>query len=168
MSQAPYDVPAIKQNRWLFIYIPLMKKALILLALLTVLFSCKKETQRYGDPLIGKWHLRADTLITYNNGVATSTQINPYTNSADHDLEFEATGQFYIYNNVPYPTPPTWAVTGSSLTLTYPAYTMGTATMPATSSAATVRMLDQNRMVLFFQNYTNSGGTTSVQDFVKL
>jgi hypothetical protein len=62
---------------------------LIIVCMITVLTSCKKENEVKNDGLIGKWQLVA-TLDSFNGG---STWVNVPAQAA-HTLEFKTDGSF--------------------------------------------------------------------------
>ena len=114
--------------------------------------------------LIGKWHLVADTVLTFSRGALIKTDYNTNTKASLSDLEFALGQMLYLYNNETYEIQPTYDSAGSSVTLNLPASTGGTA---AKTKTASIKVLTAGRLLLYFPP-VSTNGTSSTMDFVKL
>ena len=102
-----------------------MKKLYFLLLIPLLFTSCKKNVDAPVDKIVGRWHLKQNLAIYYQNSVEMYREILPYpsTIGADAYIEFKADGSLIIYqllNNAYATLTGTYALSATSMHVDLP------------------------------------------------
>jgi len=148
-----------------------MKKyLLIFMSAIAFLYSCKKDNPSNSKntnqqlKISGKWYYMQDTILEYKNGTLTHV-VNQLSNTMidpNYYIQFNDDGTAVAsyddgISNI------TYTLSGNKIVLNFPAYTEnspgGPITVPASSNQATVKILADGRLELFYDDsMTDSSG----------
>jgi hypothetical protein len=145
-----------------------MKKYVLVLLAAAMLFGCaKKSDVKPATAISGKWFISRDTVIETVNSKFSFTDANNIKTGTYIQFNNDGTGQNFAPGDSATPdisSHYTYVYSGSSLTLNYPAQTVGSSSQAAYSQVYKVISVNTSMLVLVYNNTTTDdiGNVNSV------